>query len=60
VAQEVNSPENALHQRGSFVHQCPICGKQLEPGTRFCPDDGVPLTETASATVRTPSSLNRE
>jgi serine/threonine protein kinase len=36
------------------VHQCPTCGKQLEPGTRFCPDDGTPLTETASATVRTP------
>jgi serine/threonine-protein kinase len=36
------------------VHQCPTCGKQLEPGTRFCPDDGTPLTETAHATVRTP------
>ncbi len=36
------------------MHQCPTCGKQLEPGTRFCPDDGTPLTETAHATVRTP------
>jgi serine/threonine-protein kinase len=38
------------------VHQCPTCGKQLEPGTRFCPDDGTPLTETAHATVRTPTT----
>jgi serine/threonine-protein kinase len=38
------------------VHQCPTCGKQLEPGTRFCPDDGTPLTETAHATVRTPTA----
>jgi serine/threonine-protein kinase len=30
------------------VHQCPTCGKQLEPGVRFCPDDGTPLTETAA------------
>jgi serine/threonine-protein kinase len=35
------------------VHQCPTCGKQLEPGTRFCPDDGTPLTQTDHATVRT-------
>ncbi len=38
------------------VHQCPTCGKQLEPGTRFCPNDGTPLTETAHATVRTPAT----
>ncbi len=38
------------------MHQCPTCGKQLDPGTRFCPDDGTPLTETAPhGTVRTPA-----
>jgi serine/threonine-protein kinase len=37
------------------VQQCPTCGKQLDPGTRFCPNDGTPLTETAPATnVKTP------
>jgi serine/threonine-protein kinase len=34
----------------SAVH-CPTCGKQLESGTRFCPNDGTPLTETAVGTV---------
>lgn len=29
--------------------QCPTCKKELEPGIRFCPHDGTPLTETASA-----------
>jgi serine/threonine-protein kinase len=39
------------------VYQCPTCGKQLEPGTRFCPDDGTPLTETAPrASALTPAS----
>jgi serine/threonine protein kinase len=38
------------------VHQCPTCGKELAPGTRFCPDDGTPLTETAPyAGVKTPA-----
>ncbi len=36
--------------------QCPTCKQVLEPGVRFCPNDGTPLTETsASATVRTPA-----
>src|SRR5262249_15219251 len=36
--------------------QCPTCGKNLETGVRFCPDDGTPLTETAAATaVHTPA-----
>jgi serine/threonine-protein kinase len=40
----------------STVHQCPTCGRQLDPGTRFCPDDGTPLTDTAAATnVKTPA-----
>ncbi len=39
------------------MHQCPTCGKQLDPGTRFCPDDGTPLAETAAATnVKTPAN----
>jgi serine/threonine-protein kinase len=39
------------------VPQCPTCGKQLKIGTRFCPDDGTPLTETAAGTVvKTPVS----
>jgi serine/threonine protein kinase len=38
------------------VHQCPTCGKQLDPGTRFCPDDGTPLTETAAPNVKTPAT----
>src|SRR5438045_4350389 len=29
--------------------QCPRCGKKLDPGTRFCPDDGTPLADTAGA-----------
>jgi serine/threonine-protein kinase len=37
------------------VHQCPTCGKELEPGTRFCPDDGTPLTETSKGSVLTPA-----
>lgn len=36
--------------------QCPTCGKALELGVRFCPDDGTPLTETAAGTgVHTPA-----
>jgi serine/threonine protein kinase len=39
-----------------IVHKCPTCGKQLDPGTRFCPEDGTPLTDTAAATnVKTPA-----
>jgi eukaryotic-like serine/threonine-protein kinase len=36
------------------VQKCPTCGKQLDPGTRFCPEDGTPLTETAATGVKTP------
>jgi serine/threonine-protein kinase len=40
------------------VHQCPTCGKQLEPSVRFCPDDGTPLTDTAAAgALKTPTGL---
>jgi tRNA A-37 threonylcarbamoyl transferase component Bud32 len=28
---------------------CPTCKQELEPGVRFCPHDGTPLTETTSA-----------
>src|SRR5262249_55088882 len=28
--------------------QCPTCKQMLEPGMRFCPNDGTPLTETAA------------
>jgi serine/threonine protein kinase len=39
------------------LHKCPTCGKQLDPGTRFCPEDGTPLTETAAATnAKTPAT----
>ena len=34
--------------------QCPTCKQELEPGVRFCPHDGTPVTETsASAPTRT-------
>jgi hypothetical protein len=33
------------------VQQCPTCGKQLDTGVRFCPDDGTPLTDTAARTA---------
>ena len=35
--------------------QCPTCGKHLEEGIRFCPDDGTPLTDTARAAQPTPT-----
>jgi serine/threonine-protein kinase len=39
------------------VHQCPTCGKQLDPSVRFCPNDGTPLSDTAAAVnVHTPPS----
>lgn len=37
--------------------QCPTCGKWLEEGVRFCPQDGTPLSETA---VTTPARTNSE
>jgi hypothetical protein len=38
------------------VIQCPTCKQVLEPGVRFCPHDGTPLTETAAfAGVPTPT-----
>src|SRR5262249_45143491 len=47
-------PETA---RTRPVPQCPTCGKQLDLGVRFCPDDGTPLTDTAAASgVHTPVS----
>ena len=37
--------------------QCPTCKQELEPGVRFCPHDGTPVTETsASAPTRTTSA----
>ena len=29
------------------MNQCPLCKAVLEPGVRFCPNDGTPLTDTA-------------
>jgi tRNA A-37 threonylcarbamoyl transferase component Bud32 len=38
------------------VIQCPTCKQILEPGIRFCPNDGTPVTETAAvSTVPTPT-----
>ncbi len=38
--------------------QCPTCKQLLEPGVRFCPNDGTPLSETAAvSTVPTPPAL---
>jgi serine/threonine protein kinase len=38
--------------------QCPTCKQYLPPGTRFCPNDGTPLTETsASSSIATPSGV---
>ena len=31
------------------MNQCPTCKAMLEPGVRFCPNDGTPLTDTAAA-----------
>src|SRR5438046_6337356 len=42
-------------EEDSTVSQCPTCGKQLEPGVRFCPDDGTPLTDTAASGTHTPT-----
>jgi serine/threonine-protein kinase len=43
------------------VHKCPTCGKELDPGTRFCPDDGTPLTETAAVgAAQTPTTPRRK
>jgi hypothetical protein len=30
--------------------QCPTCKQELDPGVRFCPHDGTPVTETSSST----------
>lgn len=36
--------------------QCPTCKQMLQPGVRFCPNDGTPLTDTAAAvSVPTPA-----
>jgi serine/threonine protein kinase len=40
------------------VIQCPTCKTMLEPGVRFCPHDGTPLTETAAFSgAPTPTSI---
>src|SRR5215469_5936835 len=45
-----------MTRRGSIVVLCPTCKQELEPGVRFCPHDGTPLTETSAADpTRTPS-----
>lgn len=36
------------------LQQCPTCGKHMDPGARFCPNDGTPLSDTAAGT-RTPT-----
>jgi tRNA A-37 threonylcarbamoyl transferase component Bud32 len=42
---------------GEAMVQCPICKKLLPAGSRFCPNDGTPLTETAALSgVPTPSA----
>jgi serine/threonine protein kinase len=47
---------NAVWERNE-VQKCPTCGKELDPATRFCPEDGTPLTETAAAnSVKTPAA----
>jgi serine/threonine-protein kinase len=43
------------------VHQCPTCGKQLDDGVRFCPEDGTPLTETAAeVSFKTPAGDSKQ
>src|SRR5262245_24368143 len=38
--------------------QCPTCKAMLEPGVRFCPHDGTPLTDTtAQRNVPTPAAV---
>jgi tRNA A-37 threonylcarbamoyl transferase component Bud32 len=38
--------------------QCPQCKQTMEPGVRFCPNDGTPLTDTAAVpTVATAPNL---
>ncbi len=42
------------------MNTCPVCKQVLEPGIRFCPNDGTPLTETAAtSTVPTPTTPGR-
>jgi serine/threonine protein kinase len=49
--------EEVTWKESTVPQTCPTCGKQLDPGTRFCPDDGTPLTETAAAAnVKTPAT----
>ena len=44
----------------STVLQCPTCKQVLAPGTKFCPHDGTPLSETcAVSTVPTPPGARR-
>jgi hypothetical protein len=44
----------------SVVITCPVCKQVLEPGVRFCPHDGTPVSETAAvSTVPTPTVPGR-
>jgi serine/threonine protein kinase len=39
------------------MNACPTCGKQHDQTVRFCPEDGTPLSETATASgTRTPTT----
>src|SRR5580692_11078672 len=38
--------------------ECPRCKQPMDPGVRFCPHDGTPLTDTAAVpTLTTPNSV---
>lgn len=42
---------------GDAMVQCPVCKNHLPAGSRFCPNDGTPLTETAALSgVPTPAT----
>ncbi len=46
-----------MNTPGEPMIQCPICKKLLPAGSRFCPNDGTPLTETAAlSSVPTPTT----
>jgi serine/threonine-protein kinase len=39
--------------------QCPTCKQVLDPGARFCPHDGTPVTETAAGSGPPPTTPGR-
>ncbi len=39
--------------------QCPQCKQTMEPGVRFCPNDGTPLSDTALAPTLTSPNTTR-